>query len=297
MAIGISPTVDFAFKLMLGSPEHSGVTIHFLNAILECEPLITEVEFLNPFQGKNYEEDKLSVLDILAVDTHGRRLNIEMQTSVTAELPQRLTFYNARSYVNQLTEGMLYTALRPSISICVLSNPLFRDRSELHLDFRLRDRAGLNFTDDLQIHLLQLTNLTVDRQNLEVASPTEQWAFFLRYAHTLSYEEICQLFPAPEFVEAAGVLEVINQSPEQNELYSSRLKYLLDEASRLDSVRRDGLKEGLREGLQKGRIELIQTLQRLLKLPESTMEELLAVEESRLAQISEELQQQLLHRN
>ena len=28
MAIGISPLVDFAFKLMLGSPEHSGVTIH-----------------------------------------------------------------------------------------------------------------------------------------------------------------------------------------------------------------------------------------------------------------------------
>ena len=61
MAIGISPTVDFAFKLMLGSPEHSSVTIHFLNAILGGQPKITEVEILNPFLGKDAEDDKLSV--------------------------------------------------------------------------------------------------------------------------------------------------------------------------------------------------------------------------------------------
>jgi len=33
-AIGIIATVDFAFKLMLGSPEHTRITVHFLNAIL-----------------------------------------------------------------------------------------------------------------------------------------------------------------------------------------------------------------------------------------------------------------------
>lgn len=301
MVIGISPRVDFAFKLMLGSPEHSRVTIHFLNAILECDPCIEQVEFLNPFQGKNYEEDKLSILDILAVDQRGRRLNIEMQSSVTTELPQRLTFYNARSYVSQLNEGMLYTALRPSISICVLSNPLFRSRPELHLDFRLRERTGFPFTDELQIHLLQLTNLAVDRENLSKASATEQWAFFLRYADSLTFDEICHLFTAPEFVEAAGVLQVIHQTPEQNELYSSRLKYLLDEASRLDSSRRDGKEEGLREGeikgIRKGRIEMIQALQRLLNLPESSTDELMQLDEVRLGKISAELQQQLRHRN
>lgn len=34
MAISVSPLVDFAFKLMLGNPAHSDVTIHSLNAIL-----------------------------------------------------------------------------------------------------------------------------------------------------------------------------------------------------------------------------------------------------------------------
>jgi predicted transposase/invertase (TIGR01784 family) len=76
--IGINPTVDFAFKLMLGSPAHAGVTIHFLNAVLEDQAPITAVEFLNPILGKEDEDDKLSILDIRATDDQGRQLNIEL---------------------------------------------------------------------------------------------------------------------------------------------------------------------------------------------------------------------------
>lgn len=68
MAIGISPTVDFAFKLMLGNPQHPRPTISFLNATLGGQPKIEVVEFLNPFQDKIYEEDKVSILDIMATD-------------------------------------------------------------------------------------------------------------------------------------------------------------------------------------------------------------------------------------
>ena len=138
MAIGISPTVDFAFKMMLGSPEHTRVTIHFLNAILVDQPKITHVEILNPFLGKDGEDDKLSVLDILATDEHGRLLNIEMQTSLPSELPQRLVYYASCLYVGQLTEGRNYSVLRPAISICVLTQALFPRIPGLHLDFRLR---------------------------------------------------------------------------------------------------------------------------------------------------------------
>ena len=34
---------------------------------------------LNPFLGWGFEQDKLSVLDVLAKDERGRRLNVEMQ--------------------------------------------------------------------------------------------------------------------------------------------------------------------------------------------------------------------------
>lgn len=84
MAIGIRPTVDYAFKLLFGSPEHSRVTLHFLNAILCHVPRITEITIQNPFLGKDNEDDKLSVLDIRATDEHGRQFNIEMQSTMPA---------------------------------------------------------------------------------------------------------------------------------------------------------------------------------------------------------------------
>ena len=64
MVIGISPLVDFAFKLMLGSPQHSGVTIHFLNSILADQPKITHVKILNLFLGKESADDKLSCAEV-----------------------------------------------------------------------------------------------------------------------------------------------------------------------------------------------------------------------------------------
>ncbi len=93
MAIGIDPTIDFAFKKLLGSPDHPAITLHFLNAILGGDPWITEVEILNPIQDKNFDGDKESILDVLARDDQGRLLNIEMQTTLPAELPERLAYY------------------------------------------------------------------------------------------------------------------------------------------------------------------------------------------------------------
>ena len=157
MATGIDPTVDFAFKRLLGSPEHSRITVHFLNAVLGVSPRITEVTILNPFLEKDFEEDILSVLDVLATDEQGRRLNVEMQTSLPVGIQQRLAYYTACLYVEQLTEGQDYPALRPAISICVLDAVMFPGSSDLHLDFRLRDdRHGETLTHDLQIHTIEL---------------------------------------------------------------------------------------------------------------------------------------------
>ena len=126
-----------------------------------------------------------------------------------------------------------YHELRPAIVICVLDKTLLKESPRLHTDFRLRDEHGNVLTDDLQVHLLELTKLTVTRENLAGATREEQWAYFLSNAKTLTLEEIRDLFPEPEFVEAAGVLEVIKSTPEQMDNYISRLKYQLDEVSRM----------------------------------------------------------------
>ena len=294
MVIGISPLVDFAFKLMLGSPQHSGVTIHFLNSILVYQAKITHVEILNPFLGKDSEDDKLSVLDILATDEHGRLFNIEMQTSLSAGMSQRLTYYVSTVYVGQLHEGNQYSELRPAISICVLGQSMFPASTELHLDFRLRESSsGLILTDDLQIHLLQLNNLRVSAENVYHALPAERWAYFLRNAYQLTPEEIRRMFPDEEIAEAAGVLEMISQTPDQLMFYNARLKFQRDEEARLTQARLEGEARGEARGLKVGRITL---LQELLGIRPSTVEEFAGYDEAQLNDLADKLQHQLRSR-
>lgn len=75
MAIGIRPTVDFAFKKIFGSPQNSAALIGLLNAILDLERPITAVEVLNPFSYQEFSESKLIVLDVRCRDESGRLLN------------------------------------------------------------------------------------------------------------------------------------------------------------------------------------------------------------------------------
>jgi len=106
MLIEIDPTVDFACKLLLGNPEYPDITIHFLNAILRLPSPIVSVEIVNPIVWKEFEADKLSILDILAIDDADRRLNVEVQRTKPTCLPQRLAYYSATHWGRrQLSEA------------------------------------------------------------------------------------------------------------------------------------------------------------------------------------------------
>ena len=68
MILGIDPIVDFAFKRVFGDERNTDILIHLLNAILKLVVPIVSVEILNPFNDKDFSEDKLTVLDVKARD-------------------------------------------------------------------------------------------------------------------------------------------------------------------------------------------------------------------------------------
>ena len=78
----IDPKIDCVFKALLGSEENRNLLVHFLNAILTSDLTapITEVEILNPYNDKEFLDDKLSVVDVKAKDSEGRLYQIEIQS-------------------------------------------------------------------------------------------------------------------------------------------------------------------------------------------------------------------------
>ncbi len=202
-------------------------------------------------------------------DDQGRWLNIEMQTSVPGELPQRLADYAANQYVGQMKEGDAYQSLTPSIGICVLDGIWFSDVPSLHLDFRMRSGdPPVLLCDSLQIHLLELPKYTPPGDNSVITNPIEMWVYFLRWASELTAQQLGDRLGDEVFAEAAGVLEMIARSPRERELYEARLKMQRDEQSRIaaakDQGHAAGLEKGREEGLEKGclvgRIQLLENL-------------------------------------
>lgn len=314
--IGICLTVDFAFKLVVGNPSFPAITLHFLNAVL-CQPYglprITKITFLERSLDKESADDKLSILDILAEDEFGRRINIEIQTTLPLSLSKRITYYVCTMYTGQLSQGQSYGALQPAVSICVLERALFPN-GRLHMDFRLRDRESQVFTDDLQIHLVQLSKSTVTRETVSNASPIEQWGFFLANADRMTEEELRSALPAAEFQQAIGVLKMIASTPDDYATYVRRRKMLFDDNLHMRLVREEAQAEGVEigraEGVEIGRAEgegkglargvkigQINLLRQLLNLPEESSDSLNALSIDELTEMQAALQRKLRERN
>ena len=75
----ITPRVDIAFKKIFGVEENKDLLISLINSIVSDEDQILEATLLNPYNPKNFRNDKLSILDIKAKGDNGRRFNIEIQ--------------------------------------------------------------------------------------------------------------------------------------------------------------------------------------------------------------------------
>ena len=127
MILGIDPTVDYAFKHLLGRESTRPILISVLDSVLNPPPglHIQEIELLNPFNAKETLDDKLSILDIKARDQSGRQFNIEMQMLAYRYYEKRILYYGCKLHQQQLHEGEDYLKLQPTISISFLDHVLF----------------------------------------------------------------------------------------------------------------------------------------------------------------------------
>ena len=173
--------------------------------------------------------------------------------------------FSPRRQARKGSEGDSYRKLRPSIGICILNSVHFSQLAEYHSEFRLRTRSGLELTNCLEIHLLELPKYAPLDDNEVIADPRDQWMYFFRRAEGSTVEELLDRLPDPVFKRAVGVLEMISRTPDQRRHYDARLKWELDENTRIQTA----FEEGEIKGREEGEIKLIQTLQEILGGPVS----------------------------
>ncbi|MEN9553956.1 MAG: hypothetical protein RLZZ232_242 [Planctomycetota bacterium] len=251
--IGIRPTNDFAFKKTFGTPGNTLALVSLLNAILKLQVPIVNVTLQNPFNPQDFHDDKLSILDIRAVDGEGAVYDIEMQVSTTPGLAKRMVFYGCEVFAGQMRAGQNYQMLKPVYCIGLLKGRLWADSARVHHAFRLTDReTGRCLEETLEVHTLELGWYNLRESDLSGASPLDRWLYWLLNAHEYDAETLKRLFPDLAFWRATESIERIARITEDKTMYDAREKALRDQKWILEATIQQGLEQGLKQGIEQG---------------------------------------------
>jgi len=225
----INPTVDCVFKAILGTEKNKNLLIHFLNAILEPKngSRIQDVTLLNPYNEREFIGDKLTIVDVKAIDENGKMYQIEIQLAMHAALDARILYTWSHLYHSQIQDGDNYQKLQPVISIWILNGILFEKVEECHIPFSVYNlKHELILTDHLAIHLLQLPKW----QSIDpIASEKERWLYLFKEGQNVDLDNPPETLNTEEMRQVMKVLHRFSENETDYLLYQSRLDAVLKE--------------------------------------------------------------------
>ncbi|MCP4695327.1 MAG: Rpn family recombination-promoting nuclease/putative transposase [Gammaproteobacteria bacterium] len=225
----INPIVDCIFKCMLGSEKNKNLLIHFLNAVLEPKKgaRIWDVTIKNPYNEREFADEKLSIVDVKAVDEKGIIYQIEIQLAVHAALSSRILYTWSSIYRSQIQKGDSYKKLKRVVSIWILNENLFEDTEACHLPFSVcNSEHNIVLTDHLAIHLLQLQKCKSEEV---IKSEKERWIYLFKKGGNIDVDNPPAPLKTKEMRQAMKVLHQFSENEKDYSLYQSRLAAVLKE--------------------------------------------------------------------
>jgi predicted transposase/invertase (TIGR01784 family) len=255
----ISPRVDVAFKKIFGVEENKDLLISLINSIVGKEDQVLDITLLNPYNPQNFRQDKLSILDIKAKGIDGKRFNIEIQISDEADYDKRALYYWAKLYTEQLKVAQDYSTLAKAIGIHILNFTSIPEAENYHNVFHITEKEnGFAYFKDLELHTIELNKFTCDSSEelqdivAKTRNTLDMWVAFLTRHDLLRADKLPKELDNDKLKKALKVLDVLNFSEEERELYEDHLKWLRIEANTLKKTAEKAKEEGIAEGIEKG---------------------------------------------
>ena len=269
----INPRVDIAFKKIFGVEENKDLLISLLNSIVSKQDQVDQVELLNPYNDRNYPQDKLSILDIKARNKHtGTYFLIEMQLTDETDYHQRSLYSWARVYSNQLGSGHEYENLKKTIAIHILNFTFIDYKKEkgwkeehlnkYHHCFTLQDKVTkIEAFEDLEIHTIELNKFEglkdedLDHVLSKVKDMLDMWVALLTRYTLLDAQKLPKKIDFPEIKKALKIMQEMKFNQKERDIYNSHLDFLRIEASAFRKKFLEGVAEGEKQGIEKGKSE------------------------------------------
>jgi predicted transposase/invertase (TIGR01784 family) len=232
----IDPKIDCVFKALLGTEANRRLLIHFLNAVLGADlpAPVAEVAILNPYNEREFLDDKLSVVDVKARDPQGRVFQVEVQLLVLPDLPARILYGWSDLYASQLASGEDYRELKPTYSIWLLGETLRAGLPEYRHCFRMRDEQGRALIDHGGIWLLELGKFAAGGMQAgrpDVATELERWLKFFSEGERLDADALPPWMQTEEMQQAMSTLIGFSEKEREYHAYQARQNYLRQQRS------------------------------------------------------------------
>ncbi len=267
--IFINPKIDFAFKKIFGSEDSKDILISFLNALIyEANPVIQDLEIINPYLAPKIRGVKETYLDIKAkireVESgEERTVIIEMQVLNVEGFEKRILYNAAKSYSTQLASGEGYHLLNPVIALTITDFVMFSELSNVTSKFILKEKDFLIDYPiyDIELIFVELPKFKKNESDLETV--IDKWLYFLNNARKLqeippNMDDIAEIKKAFYIANQANLTLDELEDQEKSEIFIQDQRGAITKALRqgLDEGREQGKQEGLMEGSQQKAYEI-----------------------------------------
>ena len=251
---------DWAMKRLLRNKANFDVLEGLLTTLLGEK--ITIQRLLERESNQEDEFDKYNRVDMLAEDSKGNLLLIEVQNNNEYAYFQRMLFGTSKLVTEYINRGEGYEKVRKVYSINIVYFALGHGKDNVYhgkTEFR-----GIHYNDLLELSPFQRQTFKVDAVSQlypeyyilkvngfdQVAkSPLEEWI------HYLNTGKIPETYHAPGLDAARERLKIDSMSKDEKNAYYRHMDNLNLLKSNIKTEREEGKLEGLQEGLQKGRAE------------------------------------------
>ena len=245
----LSPKLDVVFQALFGEVGSERITKNFLETILNKK--IEKIDLSkNPILRREFKDDKLGVLDILAELDGKEKCNIEMQLVNSKSIIERILYYWSRLYSRQIKIGQDYNLLEKTI-IILITDFKIEGLEELgyHSTWKIIEAKGRKriLTEKLEIDIIELPKIEGKEKE---SGRLLDWLYFLENPRSRRVTE--KMEESKEIKEAVEKLDSLSEDERMQRIADLREKAILDEKAIYAKGLDDGIKEGLEKGIKEG---------------------------------------------
>ncbi len=244
----LSPLADPIFKRIFG--EEKDILISLINAIIEMDDPVIEIEYLQPELNAEHAEEKNSIVDVRCKDASNRHFIVEMQISFHKSFLQRVLFNACKVYSRQLTAGSHFENLQPVHCICITNaNIDAEDEAFIQTYDITRRRNRLSELEGMQFHFIELPKFR-KMSKFDLTNPLQGWMKFFTDPEYFSTMPIRHYETFEELKKAIELVDESNFTPEQLYAYDRYLDNIRTKKAIEDYIKERSFEAGKEEGIQ-----------------------------------------------